>query len=163
MASLTHCPQPVGFEAHSRPCICNYFSISGARVLSCCSRVRLSATPWTAARQAPLSMRFPGKEDWSGLPFPPPGDLPDPGIEPACLMSPVLAGGLFTTGATGFGRGSVLPGQRWWRAPCFRAQQPVLGLSCASCPRGTGSCWSLGCFGRQALLLGHRPGPCHQV
>ena len=38
-------------------------------------------TPWTVARQAPLSMRFPRQEYWSGLPFPPPGDLPDPGIE----------------------------------------------------------------------------------
>ena len=39
-------------------------------------------TPWTVARQAPLSMGFPRQEYWSGLPFPPPGDLPDPGIEP---------------------------------------------------------------------------------
>ena len=39
-------------------------------------------TPWTAACQAPLSMGFSGQEHWSGLPFPPPGDLPDPGIEP---------------------------------------------------------------------------------
>ena len=103
VASLTHCPQAVGFEAHSGPRICNYFSISGARVLSCCRRVRLSVTPWTVARQAPLSMGFPRQEDWSGLPFPPPGHLPDPGIEPACLMSPVLAGGFFTTGATFIG------------------------------------------------------------
>ena len=40
------------------------------------------ATPWTVARQAPLSMGFSRQEDWSGLPFPSPGDLPDPGIEP---------------------------------------------------------------------------------
>ena len=39
------------------------------------------ATPWTAARQAPLSVGFSRQEYWSGLPFPPPGDLPDPGIE----------------------------------------------------------------------------------
>ena len=45
-------------------------------------RVRLSATPATVARQAPLSMGFSRQESWSGLPFPPPGDLPDPGIEP---------------------------------------------------------------------------------
>ena len=38
--------------------------------------------PWTVARQAPLSMAFSRQEHWSGLPFPPPGDLPDPGIEP---------------------------------------------------------------------------------
>ena len=41
------------------------------------SPVRLLATPWTVARQVPLSMGFPRQEHWSGLPFPPPGDLPD--------------------------------------------------------------------------------------
>ena len=47
------------------------------------SRVRLFATPWTVARQAPLSVEFSRQEHWSGLPFPFPGDLPDPGIEAA--------------------------------------------------------------------------------
>ena len=51
-------------------------------------------TPWTVAHQAPLSMGFPRQESWSGLPFPIPGDLPDPGIEP---VSPAVAGGFFTT------------------------------------------------------------------
>ena len=51
------------------------------------SRVRLFVTPWTVARQVPLSMGFSRQEYWSGLPFPSPGDLPDPGIEP---MSPAL-------------------------------------------------------------------------
>ena len=46
------------------------------------SRVQLFATPWTVARQAPLSMGFSRQEYWSGLPFPSPGDLPNPGIEP---------------------------------------------------------------------------------
>ena len=46
------------------------------------SRVQLFATPWTVAHQAPPSMEFTRQEYWSGLPFPPPGDLPDPGIEP---------------------------------------------------------------------------------
>ena len=45
------------------------------------SRVRFFATPWTVARQAPLSMGFSRQEYWSGLPFPSPGDLPDPGME----------------------------------------------------------------------------------
>ena len=49
-------------------------------------------TPWTVARQAPLSMGFSRQEYWSGLPFPSPGDLPDPGIKPT---SPALAGGFF--------------------------------------------------------------------
>ena len=56
--------------------------------------------PWTVAHQAPLSMGFPWEDYWSGLPFPPPGDLPDPGIEPLSSASPALAGGFFTTGAT---------------------------------------------------------------
>ena len=51
--------------------------------------MQLFATPWTVAHQASLSTGFPGQEYWSGLPFPPPGDLPDPGIEPE---SPALAG-----------------------------------------------------------------------
>ena len=51
-------------------------------------------TPWTVAHQVPLSMGLSQKECWSGLPFPPPGDLPDPGTEP---KSPGLAGGFFTT------------------------------------------------------------------
>ena len=55
-------------------------------------------TPWTIARQAPLSMEFSKQEYWSGLPFPPQGDLPDPGIEP---ISPALAGGFFTAEPTG--------------------------------------------------------------
>ena len=57
-------------------------------------------TPWTVAHQAPLSMGFSRQEYWSGLPFPSPGYLPDPGIELASLMSPVLAGRLFITSIT---------------------------------------------------------------
>ena len=49
------------------------------------------------AHQPPLSMGFPGQEYWNGLPFPPPGNLPDPGVKPTA--SPALAGGLFTTEA----------------------------------------------------------------
>ena len=48
------------------------------------SRVRLFATPWTVAHKPPLSMAFSRQEYWSGSPFPSPGDLPDPGIEPRC-------------------------------------------------------------------------------
>ena len=51
-------------------------------------------TPWTVAHQAPLSMGFSQQDYWSGLPFPPSGDLPDPEIEPA---SPALAGGFLTS------------------------------------------------------------------
>ena len=65
--------------------------------LSC---VQLFATVWSAAYQAPLSMGFSRQEYWSGLPFLPPGDLPNPGTEPKSLMSSVLAGRFFTTSAT---------------------------------------------------------------
>ena len=64
------------------------------------SHVQLFASPWTVAHQAPVSMGFPRQEYWSGLPFPPPGDLPDLGIEPMSLISPALAGGFFTTSTT---------------------------------------------------------------
>ena len=64
---------------------------------SCFGCVQLFATPWTVSHQAPLSMGFPRQEDWSGLPFPPPGDLPDPEVEPASLAFPALTGGFFTT------------------------------------------------------------------
>ena len=51
------------------------------------NHVQLFATPWTVAYKAPLSMEFSRKEYWSGLPFPSPGDFPDPGIKP---RSPAL-------------------------------------------------------------------------
>ena len=63
-------------------------------VLSC---VRFFGTPWTVAHQAPLSIEFSKQEYWSSLPFPIPGDLPDPGIKPKSLVSPALAGRFFTT------------------------------------------------------------------
>ena len=68
--------------------------------LSCFSCVRVFATPWAVARQAALSMEFSRQEYWSGLPYTPPGDLPNPGIKPTSLTSPALAGGLSTTCAT---------------------------------------------------------------
>ena len=54
-------------------------------VVQSLSRVQLSATPWIVACQTPLSMDFPRQNYWSGLPFPSPGDLPDPGIQPTSL------------------------------------------------------------------------------
>ena len=61
------------------------------------SRVQLFPTPWTVAHQDLLSMGFSRQEYWRGLPFPSPGDLPDPGIEPMYPASSALAGGFFTT------------------------------------------------------------------
>ena len=69
-------------------------------VLSCFSWVQLFATPWIVTHQAPLSMGFPRQEYRSGLPCPPPRDLPHPGIEPASLMSPALTGRFFTSSPT---------------------------------------------------------------
>ena len=59
-------------------------------MLSRFNRVRLFAILWIVALQAPLSMGFSRQEYWSGLPFPSPGDLPNPGTEPASLVSPAL-------------------------------------------------------------------------
>ena len=60
------------------------------------SCVQLCVTPWTAARQAPLSMAFSRQEHCSGLPFPSPGHLPDPGLEIPFLVSPISPGGFFS-------------------------------------------------------------------
>ena len=54
------------------------------------SHVQLFVTPWTVARQVPLSMGFSRQENWCGLPFPSPGDLPNPGTEPAPPGTPAL-------------------------------------------------------------------------
>ena len=62
------------------------------------SHVRLFETPWTAAYQASLSMGFSRQEYWSGLPFPSPEDLPDPGIKPG---SPALEADALTSEAPG--------------------------------------------------------------
>ena len=64
------------------------------------SCVRLFVTLSTVVCQAPLPMRFSRQEYWHGLPFPPPGDLSNPGIEPESLMSPVSAGRFCITSAT---------------------------------------------------------------
>ena len=82
--------------------------------------VWLFATLWTVAPQAPLFMGFSRQECWSGWPCPPPGDLPDPGIEPESLMYPALARGLFTTGAT-------WEAPVWsWMGGTFRYHPPTL-------------------------------------
>ena len=90
-------------------------------MLSLFSHVQLFVTLWIVACQAPLSMGFSRQEYWSGLPCPLPGDLPYPGIEPASLMSPALAGGLFTTSAT-------------WET--WTQKYPHSNLSCAAFPSG---------------------------
>ena len=69
------------------------------------SHVQLFVTPWAVARQPPLSMGVPRQEYWSGLPFPSPEDLLDPGIETASLANPALAGRVFATVPQGGGEG----------------------------------------------------------
>ena len=71
-----------------------------------------SATPWTVAPQAPLSMEFPKQEYWSELFHPSPGDLPQPGIEPTC---PALAGRFFTPEPPGKPLGPYAPGKNAFR------------------------------------------------
>ena len=91
------------------------------------SHVQLFATLWTVAFQAPLSMGFSRQKHWSGLPCPPPGDLPNSGVKPASLISPVLAGGSFTTSVT-------------WKASCSSQASHCSGF-----------------FWHGALALGHWP------
>ena len=76
--------------------------LGGVCMSVCVSRsiVSDSAIPWTVAHQAPLSMGFPRQKYWSGIPCPPPGDLPNLGDQTCTSMSPALAGRFFTTSAT---------------------------------------------------------------
>ena len=74
--------------------------VACAYMLSCFNCIQLFVILWIVAYQLPLSQGFSRKEYWSELPCPPPGDLPDPGVDPVSLMPLALAGGFFTTGAT---------------------------------------------------------------
>ena len=78
------------------------------------SHVQLFATQWTVAHQAPLSMEFSRQEYWSGLPFPTPGDLPEPGIKTASLASPALTGRFVTTMPPGKPKLTVLQFGGFW-------------------------------------------------
>ena len=87
------CRQKYNHPSVYQPCICYRTSLD-AQIHGCSSpfhkiawSVQLFATPWTVACYARLSMRYFRQEYWSALPCPPPGDLPDPGIEPEPLMS----------------------------------------------------------------------------
>ena len=103
---------PFGFHEHLSGFCCEpslgpqVLTRSGSGVCVCAcllggfSRVQLFETPWVITCQSPLIMGSSRQECWSGLPCPPPGDLPHPGMEPVVLMSPALAGKFFTTRAT---------------------------------------------------------------
>ena len=118
--------------ARARVCVC-------VCVLSCFSRVRLFGILLTIASQASLSMGFSRQEYWTGLPFPPPGDLPHPGIKPTSPVSPALAGRFFTTESPGKLRslytGTRLPGHQSSLLPSKAAP----GLAPAPCRRNESS------------------------
>ena len=106
-------------------------------LLSYFSCVRLFATPWTIAHLAPLSMGFSRQEHWSGLPFPSPWDLPDPGIKPE---SPALQADSLPFEPPGKPcnlldfSGSLVPlfiEGRWWQKPFHRAM--LKAIVCYEC------------------------------
>ena len=75
-----------------------FYSLNRACV--CAQSCPLLASVWAVTRQAPVSLRFSRRERQSRLLFPPPGNLPDPGVQPASLVSPALAGRFFTSRVT---------------------------------------------------------------
>ena len=89
-------PQKAIFNYKTNKIFCIYHCVH-----SHFSRVLFCVILWTVACQAPLSMGFSRHEYWSGLPFPTPGDLLNPGIKPMSLASPALAGEFFTTAPRG--------------------------------------------------------------
>ena len=127
------------------------------------SHVRLFATPWAVAHQAPLSMGFSRQEYWSGLPFPSPGDPPNPVIEPgspalqadAVFCDPIVSSPLGSS-VHGMSQARILE----WVAISFSRGLPLLGikstdsspLSHQGNPWGpNGSACSLPCSGRSFL------------
>ena len=95
---VLHLVGSMGYDSHSQLELSLSFRLIIVYVLSW---VQLFATPWTVACQALLSMEFSRQVYWSGLPFPSPGDLLNPGIEFESLASPALLGGFFTTAPSG--------------------------------------------------------------
>ena len=91
----THLPESILRILHTY----NHNAQQVLLVIQSLNPVQLSWTPWTVAHQASLSMGFPRQEYWSGLPSPPPEDLPNPGIK---IVSPALAGEFFTTETPGY-------------------------------------------------------------
>ena len=75
-------------------CVCVYVCVCVCG--HALSHILLQVIPWTVAPPAPLPMEFSRQGYWSRMPFPPPGDLPDPGIKLMFIVSPALAGGFFT-------------------------------------------------------------------
>ena len=134
-------------------------------MLSC---IQCFPTPQTVARQAPLSMGFSRQECWSGLPFPPPGDLPDPGIEPA---SPALAGRFFTNVPPGKPHKPLVPWLksllRRWSGAALAGGRAGVGLGVTplgpGCPGGEQCIILKGCpvfpLAQALLAPPFHPGP----
>ena len=97
------------YISFNSPHSCQHSSALLFLMMWVCSVTQLyvTVTPWTIACQAPFSMQFSRQEYWSGLPFPSPGDLLEPGIKPT---SPALVGRFFTTEPPG--------SPFWWQPPC---------------------------------------------
>ena len=110
------------------------------------SRIRLFATPWTVAHQAPPSMGFSRQGYWTGLPFPSPGDLPDPGIEPG---SPTLQADALPSEPPGKPCDGEADGKAHWylRGPPFlgeKARLREVRSLAQGHPAGNGKCHTLG-------------------
>ena len=103
-------------------------------MLSCFSHVQPLETLYTVTHLAPLSMGFSRQEYWSGLPCPPPGDLPDPGIEPTFLMSPALAVRFSTTSETSVQFSSVAQSCPTLATPWSIACQASLSITNSRSP-----------------------------
>ena len=125
--------------------------------LSRFSRVQLFVTLWTVAYRAPLSMGFFPQEYCSALPFPPPGDLPDPGIKPTSLASPALAGRFFPAGRRGRLQTAQHGLREAERTPAIQSRrelhwEPTAHLSGVYCPLSfctKPSCFLMGRWGEQ--------------
>ena len=106
--------------------------------LSCFSGVWLFATPRTVACQAPLSMGFSRQEHWSGMPCPPPGDLPNPEIEPTSPTSPALADRFFTISVTWEVPNWILKGFKYKQPACNSGDPSSIPGSGRSAEEGIG-------------------------
>ena len=103
-------------------------SINSVRDRYVLSRVQLFGTPWTVACQAPLSIGFFRQEYWNEMPFPPPGDLPNPGIKPMSPEPPALAGRFFTTEPS-VSSVQLLSRVQLFATPWFAARQASLSIT----------------------------------
>ena len=119
---------------------------NGACAVLSCSVMSNSATPGALACQASQSVELSRQEYWSGLPFPPPGDLPDPEIKPESLVSPVLARGFFTTAPCGIRQagyqGELSITQGCWKCWSYLCPSPRIDSSLNCTPQTPASSYS---------------------